>query len=289
MTTTVVSKSTLETGEGSATWGGITGTLSEQSDLNTALLSKAASNHNHTGVYANASHNHDGVYAVSGHNHSGTYEPANANIQTHVTSGHAPADAVNLSTVKSDSDIADSISKKHSNSLDHTQGTDLGLDSGGANAVTAAQTKTAYTHSQASHAPSNAQKNSDITKEEIEAKLTGTISSHSHAGGGGEAFPIGSVFLSVVNTNPATLLGYGTWSQIAQGQFLVGQKSTDADFDTAEETGGSKTHTHTAHSTVDNLRTGGAISGFATQGDAAHSTSDNIPPYFVCYIWKRTE
>ena len=32
-----------------------------------------------------------------------------------------------------------------------------------------------------SHAPSNAQKNSDITKAEIEAKLTGTISTHSHA------------------------------------------------------------------------------------------------------------
>ncbi len=40
--------------------------------------------------------------------------------------------------------------------------------------------KTAYDHSQSAHAPSNAQKNSDITKAEIEAKLTGTITSHSH-------------------------------------------------------------------------------------------------------------
>ena len=39
---------------------------------------------------------------------------------------------------------------------------------------------TAYTHSQAAHAPSNAQKNSDITKAEIEAKLTGTITTHTH-------------------------------------------------------------------------------------------------------------
>lgn len=31
-----------------------------------------------------------------------------------------------------------------------------------------------------SHAPADAQKNSDVTKSEIEAKLTGTISSHSH-------------------------------------------------------------------------------------------------------------
>lgn len=41
----------------------------------------------------------------------------------------------------------------------------------------------AYTHSTSAHAPSTAQKNSDITKEEIEAKLTGEISSHSHPGG----------------------------------------------------------------------------------------------------------
>lgn len=40
----------------------------------------------------------------------------------------------------------------------------------------------AYQHSQTAHAPRNAQKNSDITKAEIEAKLTGTISSHNHSG-----------------------------------------------------------------------------------------------------------
>ena len=39
----------------------------------------------------------------------------------------------------------------------------------------------AYTHSQAAHAPSDAQKNSDITKAEIEAKLIGTIDTHTHA------------------------------------------------------------------------------------------------------------
>ena len=39
---------------------------------------------------------------------------------------------------------------------------------------------TAYNHSQELHAPSNAQKNSDITKAEIEAKLTGQIDTHFH-------------------------------------------------------------------------------------------------------------
>jgi hypothetical protein len=45
--------------------------------------------------------------------------------------------------------------------------------------------KIAYDHSQVIHAPSTAQKNSDITKAEIEAKLTGEISSHTHASSGG--------------------------------------------------------------------------------------------------------
>lgn len=41
--------------------------------------------------------------------------------------------------------------------------------------------KVAYDHSQSAHAPSTAQKNSDITRAEIEAKLTGQVSTHSHA------------------------------------------------------------------------------------------------------------
>ena len=43
--------------------------------------------------------------------------------------------------------------------------------------------KAAYDHSLSSHAPATAQKNSDITKGEIEAKLTGVISSHTHSSG----------------------------------------------------------------------------------------------------------
>ena len=39
----------------------------------------------------------------------------------------------------------------------------------------------AYTHSTSAHAPSNAQKNSDITKAEIEAKLTGDVTTHTHS------------------------------------------------------------------------------------------------------------
>lgn len=65
-------------------------------------------------------------------------------------------------------------------------------------------------------------------------------------GGGGEAFPVGSVFMAVVSTNPATLLGYGTWAAFGAGRMPVGYNAADTDFDAAEKTGGAKTHTLTA-------------------------------------------
>lgn len=60
-------------------------------------------------------------------------------------------------------------------------------------------------------------------------------------GGAGEAFPVGSVFIAVVSTDPATLLGYGTWAAFGAGRVMVGLNAGDADFDAAEKTGGAKT------------------------------------------------
>jgi hypothetical protein len=231
---------------GGAAWGGITGTLADQTDLQTALDGKSSTDHNHDAAY----------------------EPKNANIQAHVAAAHAPSDA---------------------------------------------------------------QKNSDITKAEIEAKLTGQIASHSHAGGGGggEAFPVGSVFLAVVDTDPATLLGYGTWSAFAAGRMLVGVNSGDTDFDTAEETGGAKTssavvnHTHDVtvtdpghvhvensnNATTGGLRGWGApdtstntptATGYSTASSATGITASTanpaggvasfslMNPYIAVYMWKRT-
>lgn len=57
----------------------------------------------------------------------------------------------------------------------------------------------------------------------------------------GEAFPVGAIFFAAVSTNPATLLGYGTWTALGPGRVLVGVDSQDPDFDTALKTSGSKT------------------------------------------------
>lgn len=60
-------------------------------------------------------------------------------------------------------------------------------------------------------------------------------------GGAGEAFPVDYVFISFSPTNPATTLGYGTWTSIGAGRVLVGLDAGDTDFDTVGETGGAKT------------------------------------------------
>lgn len=88
-------------------------------------------------------------------------------------------------------------------------------------------------------------------------------------------WPVGSVFTAVVATDPAILLGFGTWSRIAEGRCLVGQTDSDADFNSAEETSGSKTiniaHTHTGtshtHTGPNHAHTGNT----GTTGDHAHS------------------
>ena len=67
---------------------------------------------------------------------------------------------------------------------------------------------TAYTHSQSAHAPSNAQKNSDITKAEIEAKLTGNITTHTHSQ------YLTSIPSEYITEQELTSKGYATESQI---------------------------------------------------------------------------
>lgn len=78
--------------------------------------------------------------------------------------------------------------------------------------------KTAYEHSQVAHAPSTAQKNSDITKAEIEAKLTGELTSHTHAEtyvhpttAGYKHIPAGGAVGNLIKYSAA---GTGVWGDI---------------------------------------------------------------------------
>lgn len=55
------------------------------------------------------------------------------------------------------------------------------------------------------------------------------------------AYPVGSIYLSTVSTNPSTLLGFGTWVAFGTGRMLI---SADATY-TAGSTGGSANTTLT--------------------------------------------
>ena len=127
-------------------------------------------------------------------------------------------------------------------------------------------------------------------------------------------YPVGSIYMSVNNTSPATLFG-GTWAQI-KDTFLLSAGDTY----TAGATGGEATHTlteseipsHKHPETVaannggianlihyyndgiydgtgvqqNNWMTSHALMETrATGGDQAHN---NMPPYLVVYVWQRT-
>ena len=115
----------------------------------------------------------------------------------------------------------------------------------------------AYAHSYAPHAPSNAQKNSDITKAEIEAKLTGEISSHSHASSGG-LLPDGTVTGA---TTQAQAFTNGIVSPTITGGTGVSSKIT------YKSTTGAGTATAIAHQFVGGLNGATVIMTMLNNGD----------------------
>jgi hypothetical protein len=60
-----------------------------------------------------------------------------------------------------------------------------------------------------------------------------------------QVYPIGCLYLSTNSTNPAASLGFGTWAAFGAGRVPVGFDASQAEFDTDEETGGTKAHTLT--------------------------------------------
>ena len=126
-------------------------------------------------------------------------------------------------------------------------------------------------------------------------------------------YPVGSVYVNAeVATNPATLLGVGTWEAYGEGRVPVG-KASSGTFDTLNATGGSETQALTeanlpahSHSMGTQNQTNISIddrqitfldpfwSGFG--GGSARSTGNtgsgtahnNLQPYIVVYMWKRT-
>jgi hypothetical protein len=123
-------------------------------------------------------------------------------------------------------------------------------------------------------------------------------------------YPVGTIYTNAtVDTNPGTLFGFGTWAAFGAGRVPVGFDSTDSDFDSAEETGGSKEHNHQWHNYqtdsangIIDTRTGSGDRG-TTYNSAGSSTQigtdylkqdcytkneSTLQPYITVYMWKRT-
>ena len=136
-------------------------------------------------------------------------------------------------------------------------------------------------------------------------------------------YPVGSIYINATNsTNPASLLGFGTWTAFGAGRVPVGFDASDSNFDTAEETGGSKdaivvSHTHTltdpGHTHQQDGNIGGnflysagggnpgvgvpsqtnvnvstATTGITISSTGSSGTNANLQPYITVYMWKRT-
>jgi hypothetical protein len=140
------------------------------------------------------------------------------------------------------------------------------------------------------------------------------------------AYPVGSIYINASSSsNPSSLLGFGTWTEFGAGRVMVGFNSSDALFDTLEETGGSKdavvvSHTHTATTTatdsghthsvplIQQVGTFGSqlhgawnggstttTTGFANisasttvASTGSSGTNANLQPYITVRMWKRT-
>lgn len=124
---------------------------------------------------------------------------------------------------------------------------------------------------------------------------------------------VGKIVMDTANVNPATYLGFGTWTLWGQGRVPVGVDTTDSDFNAVEKTGGEKKHTmteaemykhkHNVGIYINNNVAGDQVywfnpGGFAS-GNTGSSNSTKVSEvgqsqpfniqqqYITCYMWKR--
>lgn len=64
-----------------------------------------------------------------------------------------------------------------------------------------------------------------------------------------KVYPVGSIYTSTSQTNPATLFG-GTWERYGNGRALVGVDATQSEFNSVNKTGGAKSNSYTPRGSV---------------------------------------
>lgn len=114
-------------------------------------------------------------------------------------------------------------------------------------------------------------------------------------------YPVGSIYMSVNSSNPATLFG-GMWERIV-GRFLLGAVDGNVTYGLGK-VGGEEEHTLTidempahnhAYSKVSgsasykDTASGGAWGDYNAQTDSTGGSKahNNMPPFLAVYIWKR--
>lgn len=151
-------------------------------------------------------------------------------------------------------------------------------------------------------------KQETYTKTEVEQKIIDTV------------YPVGSIYMSVNNVDPATFLSGTTW-ELIKGKFLLGHDDTviwdttvtppvQREFFPLGQTGGEASHALTveelpshSHSIGLPLGNSGAVAsgtgasvfketsssyGYNTNAVGSGYPHNNMPPYLVVNMWKRT-
>jgi len=147
--------------------------------------------------------------------------------------------------------------------------------------------------------------------------ITGALSAGSGLITLADVYPVGSIYINAaVATNPGTLLGFGTWVAFGTGRTMVGIDASQTEFDTLGEEGGAKTHQlteaelpshqHDQGYGADATPRHGITTGLSSvridnDGNAFNSTTaartssvgsdtahNNLQPYIVVYMWRRT-